>query len=145
MKSRERLKGTEVQQWQQKLETFEEVSQKVEKKTNDQKSWFPLTKGLKNYTKSFEIKIINKTEPLIQLNRSIDISKVVHMNQVIMMLRVNALTTEKRNQSIMEMERKANHEVMKGLDRMAGIIREQMWHEVSLPQKDNLLPSPDSH
>ena len=36
------------------------------------KSWFPLTKGLKNYTKSFGIKIINKTEPLIQLNRTID-------------------------------------------------------------------------
>ena len=33
---------------------------KIEKKINDQKSWFPLRKVLKNYTKSFGIKIINK-------------------------------------------------------------------------------------
>ena len=33
---------------------------------------FPLRKALKNYTKSFEIKIINKNEPIIQLNSTID-------------------------------------------------------------------------
>ena len=52
---------------------FEEVSQKIEKKINYQKSWFPLRKlKLKNYTKSFGIKIINKNEPIIQLNSTID-------------------------------------------------------------------------
>ena len=57
------------EEWQQK---FEEISQKIEKKINDQKSWFPLRKALKNYTKSFGIKIINKNEPIIQLNSTID-------------------------------------------------------------------------
>ena len=51
---------------------FEEVSLRIEKKINDQKSWFPLRKALKNYTKSFGIKIINKDEPIIQLNSTID-------------------------------------------------------------------------
>ena len=51
---------------------FEEVSQKIEKKSNDQKLSFPLRKALKNYTKSFGIKIINKNEPIIQLNSTID-------------------------------------------------------------------------
>ena len=35
------------EEWQQKLKTFEEVSQKVEKMINDQRSWFPLRKALK--------------------------------------------------------------------------------------------------
>ena len=48
------------------------------------------------------------------------------MNQVMMILRVNGLTTGKRNQGSMKMVRKANHEVMKGSDRMAGISQEQM-------------------
>ena len=39
---------------------FCEVSQKIEKKINDEKSWFPLRKALKNYTESFRIKIIKK-------------------------------------------------------------------------------------
>ena len=56
------------EEWQQKLKIFEEV----EKKINDQQPWFPLTKYLKNYTKSFGMKIINKNEPLIQLNSIID-------------------------------------------------------------------------
>ena len=34
--------------------------------------WFPLRKALKNYTKSFGIKIINKNDPLIQLNSTTD-------------------------------------------------------------------------
>ena len=51
---------------------FEEVSQKIEKKINDQKLRFPLRKTLKIYTKSFGIKIINKNEPIIQLNSTID-------------------------------------------------------------------------
>ena len=34
--------------------------------------WFPSSKALKNYTKSFGIKIINKNEPPIQLNSIID-------------------------------------------------------------------------
>ena len=59
-------------EWQQKLKTFEEVSQKVEKKISDQKSRFPFRKALKNYTKIFGIKIINKNDPLIQLIRTID-------------------------------------------------------------------------
>ena len=60
------------EEWQQKLKTFEEVSQMVGEKINDQKSWFPLRKALKNYTKSFGIKIINKNEPILQLNSTID-------------------------------------------------------------------------
>ena len=35
------------EEWQQKLKTFEEVSQKGEKKINDQQSWFHLRKALK--------------------------------------------------------------------------------------------------
>ena len=49
------------------LQKFDEVSQTIEKKINDKKLWFPLRKALKNYTKSFGIKIINKNEPIIQL------------------------------------------------------------------------------
>ena len=56
------------EEWQQKLKTFKEISQK--KKV--QQLWFPLRKALKNYTKSFGIKIINKNEPIIQLNSTID-------------------------------------------------------------------------
>ena len=56
------------EEWQQKLKTFKEISQKIEKKINDQKlvqqSWFPSRKALKNYTKSFEIKIINNNDPV---------------------------------------------------------------------------------
>ena len=57
---------------QQKLKTFEEISHKIEKKINDQKSWFLLRKALENYAKSFGIKIINKNELLIQLNSTTD-------------------------------------------------------------------------
>ena len=39
---------------------------------NDQTLWFPLRKALKNYTKLFEIKIIDKRDPLIQPNRTTD-------------------------------------------------------------------------
>ena len=46
---------------------FEEVSQKIEKKI----IWFPLRKAFKNYTKSFGIKIVNKNDPIIQLNETI--------------------------------------------------------------------------
>ena len=60
------------EEYQQNLKTFEEVSQKIEKKINDEKSWFPLRKALKNYTKAFGIKIIDKNEPIIQLNNTID-------------------------------------------------------------------------
>ena len=70
------IKQKDNEEWQQKLKTFKEISQKVEKKINDQKlvqqSWFHLREALKNYTKSFGIKIINKTDPLIQLNSTID-------------------------------------------------------------------------
>ena len=49
---------------------------KNKKKINDQKlfqqSWFPLRKALKNYTKSFGIKITDKNYPLIQPNSTID-------------------------------------------------------------------------
>ena len=49
---------------------------KIEKRINDQKlvqqSWFPLRKALKNYTKSFGIKIIIKNDSLLQLNSTID-------------------------------------------------------------------------
>ena len=51
---------------------LEEVSQNIERKINDQKSWFPLRKALKNYTISFGITIIYKNEPIIQLNGTID-------------------------------------------------------------------------
>ena len=67
-------KGDE--EWQQKLKTFKEISQKIKKKINDQKlfqqSWFSLRKALKNYTKSFGIKITDKNYPLIQPNSTID-------------------------------------------------------------------------
>ena len=55
------------EEWQQKLKTFKEISQKIEKKINNQK---PVQ--LKNDTKSFGIKIINKNGPLIHLNSTID-------------------------------------------------------------------------
>ena len=58
---------------------FEEVSQKIEKKIR----WFPLRKALKNYTKSFGIKIVNKNDPLIQLNETIS-QKPVYHNQLFM-------------------------------------------------------------
>ena len=45
--------------------------QTIEKKINDQKSWFLLSKALKNHTKSFEIKIINKNEPIIRFKSTI--------------------------------------------------------------------------
>ena len=57
------------EEYQQNLKAFEEISQKVEKKVNDQKSWFPLRKALKNYTKSFGIKIINNKMPNGALSR----------------------------------------------------------------------------
>ena len=60
------------EEWQQKLKTFEDLSQRVEKKINDQQPWSPLRKALKNFTKSFGIKIISKNEPIIQLNSTID-------------------------------------------------------------------------
>ena len=47
---------------------FEDISQKIEKKI----IWFPSRKALKNCTKSFGIKIVNKNEPIIQLNSTID-------------------------------------------------------------------------
>ena len=53
-------------------------------------------------------------------------NKVVHMNQVMTILRVNGLTTGKRNQGSMKMARKANHEVTKWSDRMVGISHEPM-------------------
>ena len=45
---------------------FEEVSQTIEKKI----LCFPLRKALKNYTKSFGIKIIHNSDPLIQLSNT---------------------------------------------------------------------------
>ena len=68
------------EEWQQKLKTFEEVSQKVEKKINVQKPWFPSIKALKNYTKSFEIKIIYKNEPLIPIKYNSTIDSVASLN-----------------------------------------------------------------
>ena len=56
---------------------FDEVSQKIEKKINDEKSWFPLRRALKNCTKSFGIKIININEPIIQLNSTIGSVKLL--------------------------------------------------------------------
>ena len=67
---------TKDEEWPQKLKTFEEVSQNVEKQINDQKPWFPLRKALKNYTKSFGIKIINKNDPQYNL---ITPSTVLHL------------------------------------------------------------------
>ena len=46
---------------------FEHVSQKIEKKI----IWFPLRKALKTYTKSFVIQIVDKNDPIIQLNKTI--------------------------------------------------------------------------
>ena len=40
----------------------EEWQQKIEKKINYEKSWFPLRKVLKNYTEPFGIKVINKSD-----------------------------------------------------------------------------------
>ena len=39
------------EEYQQNLKTFKEISQKAEKKINDQKSWFPLRKALKKLYK----------------------------------------------------------------------------------------------
>ena len=57
---------------QQKLKTFKKISQKIEKKINDRQPWFPLKEALKNSTKSFGIKTINKNEPIIQLDSTTD-------------------------------------------------------------------------
>ena len=46
---------------------FEDISQKIEKEI----IWFPLRKALKNYTKSFRIKIVDKNNPIIQLSKTI--------------------------------------------------------------------------
>ena len=54
-----------------------DITKNRKKKISDQKlvqqARFHLRKALKNYTKSFEIKIINKNDPLIQFNSTIDI------------------------------------------------------------------------
>ena len=44
--------------------------------------WFPLRKPLKTYTKLFGIKIINKNDPLIQLNSTIDRVASLLQNQL---------------------------------------------------------------
>ena len=43
-----------------KLKTFEKVSQKEEKKINDQNSWFPLRKALKIIQTHLELKSLIK-------------------------------------------------------------------------------------
>ena len=62
--------------WQETLQKVEKMSHFMEQKVDDHKSspklWFPLQKALKKYTKSFEITIINKNDPLIQLNGTMD-------------------------------------------------------------------------
>ena len=74
---------------------FEEVSQKIEKKINDHKLWFPLRKALKNYTKSFGIEIINKNELIIQLNITIDSVASVLKKQLNEMKRIKYTETLK--------------------------------------------------
>ena len=49
------------EEWHQKLKTFEEVSQKVEKKINDQQSWFPLKPLSKIIQNHLESKSLIKT------------------------------------------------------------------------------------
>ena len=39
--------------------------------------WFPLGKAIKNYTKSFRIEIINRNDPIIQLNKTTDSVKLL--------------------------------------------------------------------
>ena len=56
---------------------FDEVSQKVEKNVSAEKLIFPLGKAIKNYTKSLRIEIINKNDPIIQLNKAIDSVKLL--------------------------------------------------------------------
>ena len=46
---------------------FDKVSQKIEKTI----IWLPLRRALKNYTKSFGNKIVDKNDPIIQLNKTI--------------------------------------------------------------------------
>ena len=48
------------EEWQQKFKTFEELSQKVEKKINDQQPWFPLRKALKITQNHLESKSLIK-------------------------------------------------------------------------------------
>ena len=48
------------------------MEQKVDDNKSVPKLWFPLRKALKNHTKSFEITIISKNEPPIQLNDTMD-------------------------------------------------------------------------
>ena len=52
---------TKDEKLQQNLKIFEEISQKIEKKINDQKSWFPLRKALKYYTNKTNDLILNLT------------------------------------------------------------------------------------
>ena len=67
------------------LRHSKDALQKIGKKINVQTSWFPFRKALKNYTKSFGIKIINKNEPIIQLHSTIDSVAFLlkkHLNEV---------------------------------------------------------------
>ena len=72
---------------------------KIEKKINGQKLvqqlWFPSRKALKNYTKSFGIKIINKNDPLIQLNSTIDSVPSLFKKQLNEMKRIKHIETLK--------------------------------------------------
>ena len=53
---------------QESLQKIEEISRHME----ESKLWFPLRRAIKNYTKSFGITKINRHDPLIQLNITID-------------------------------------------------------------------------
>ena len=48
------------EEWQQRLKTFEEVSQKVEKKINDQKSWFPVYIPKEKFSDMLNLLLITK-------------------------------------------------------------------------------------
>ena len=70
---------------------FDEVSQKIEKKI----IWFPLRKALKNYTKSFRIKIVDKNDPIIQLNKTIKGVEFLLKDQLHVMNRIKYIETLK--------------------------------------------------
>ena len=66
MKSEDKDKELQQNKDEELQQKFEEVSQKIEKKIIS----FPSRKALKNYTKSFGIKIFDENDPIIQLNKT---------------------------------------------------------------------------
>ena len=72
-------------------ESSKRVSQKIEKKI----IWFPLRNALKSYTKSFGIKIVDKNDPITQLNKTIEGVEFLLKDQLYVMKGIKYIETLK--------------------------------------------------